>query len=393
MTDRERILAAVRGEPVDRIPWVPRMEFWYRARVRKGTMPAPLRGLTLNEVIDRLGLGYYAVVPDFTVRCDEFDMIDRALGIYNLPVFTYKATLQNVDRKILSRGKETVVEYHTPVGSIRTAALLTEEMLDGGASISYVTEHAVKAPKDFEVVGYIFENTKVTPQLDGYLAKRQEAGERGIVIAFTSGTACPMHHIMKDLMPVEQFFLAMHDHPALVERLAERIEPFFDAIQQCAADSPAEVVLLGGNYDDAITYPPFFRKYIMPPLQKYARQLHQRGKYLMTHTDGENKGLLDLYLETGFDVADSVCPAPMTRNTLAELYEAFANRITIWGGIPSVLLCADSATDADFRRFIDDVIERYGKKSRLILGVSDMVTAEAKWDRLQYISDKVKGIG
>ncbi len=392
MTDRERILAAIRGEPVDRLPWVPRLEFWYRAHTRRGTMPAHLRGLSLNQVIERLGVGYYAVVPDCTDKGHELDMIDRALGIYNLPVLPYKATLQNVERRILKRGKENVVEYHTPVGSIRLADLMTEEMLDGGASISYIMEHALQKPQDWEVVGYIFDNVKVEPQLEGYRAKRAEAGDRGIVIAYTSGTACPMHHIMKDLMPVEQFYFALHDHPAWVERLAKRIQPFFDQIQQCAAASPAEVVLLGGNYDDAITYPPFFAQHILPPLRDYAQLLHSRGKYLMTHTDGENRRLLPLYLETGFDVADSVCPYPMTSCRLDELLEAFAGRIIIWGGIPSVLLCADSASDADFRRFIDELIERHGRRTRFILGVSDMVTAEAEWDRLQYISAKVASI-
>jgi hypothetical protein len=32
MTDRERILATIRGETPDCIPWVPRLYFWYRAR-------------------------------------------------------------------------------------------------------------------------------------------------------------------------------------------------------------------------------------------------------------------------------------------------------------------------------------------------------------------------
>jgi len=47
MTERERILAAIRGEAPDRLPWVPRLEFWHRVRLRKGNLPAELRGLSL----------------------------------------------------------------------------------------------------------------------------------------------------------------------------------------------------------------------------------------------------------------------------------------------------------------------------------------------------------
>jgi hypothetical protein len=35
------------------------------------------------------------------------------------------------------------------------------------------------------------------------------------------------------------------------------------------------------------------------------------------------------------------------------------------------------------------LIERYGRESHFILGVSDMVTADADWDRVQYITEKV----
>lgn len=392
MTDRERILAGIRGDTPDRLAWVPRLEFWYRGRRRQNTLPAELRDLSLFEIADRLGVGQYAVVPDFTEITDETHMVDRTLGIYNLSVLPYRATLEGVDRQVTRRGCETVVEYHTPLGSIRTAAVLTDEMLDSGASISYVTEYAIRELRDFDIVGYIFSHVRVEPQWDGYLARQRQIGDRGIVVAFTSGTACPMQHIMKDLMPVEQFFFALHDYPAKVDRLAEQLTPFFDAIKKCAAESPAEVVLLGGNYDDAITYPPFFEKHILPGLRGYADQLHAKGKYLMTHTDGENRGLLSLYRAAQFDVADSVCPYPMTSCRLDELRAAFADCITIWGGIPSILLCRDSASDGDFREFIDDLLRRYGRASRFVLGVSDMVTADAEWDRLQYISDSVASL-
>jgi len=389
VTDRERILAAIRGDVPDRLPWVPRLEFWHRARLRQGTLPQELRSLDLVEIADKLGVGCYSVVPDFT-DCDlATDMLDRTLGIFSLPVLPYRVTLEGVDRKVTRRGHETIVEYHTPAGSIRTASIFTEEMLDAGASMSWVTEHAIRESRDFDVVGYIFSHLKVEPQREGYLERRRRVGDRGIVIAYAIGTACPMHHIMKEFMPVDQFFYALHDYPEKMQALAEQMEPFYDGIKRCAADSPGEVVLLGGNYDDSITYPPFFRKYIQPPLRDYAALLEARGKYLMTHTDGENRKLLPLYLETGFHVADSVCPYPMTSCRFDELMEAFAGRVAIWGGIPSVLLCEGSATRDDCRRYVGDVLARYGRSTRLILGVSDMVTADVEWDRFLYITEQI----
>ena len=82
----------------------------------------------------------------------------------------------------------------------------------------------------------------------------------------------------------------------------------------------------------------------------------------------------------------------MTRMTIDEIRAAFENRITIWGGIPSVLLCPDSASDAQFRSWIDTLIDRYGHESRFVLGVSDMVTADADWERLAYITARVAAL-
>jgi uroporphyrinogen-III decarboxylase len=389
MNDRERILAAIRGEVLDRIPWVPRLEFWYRARLRRGDMPAGLLDLSLQEVTQRLGVGHYASVPDFTELEEETDMADHSLGIFNLPVLPYRVVLEGVERRVTRRGQETVTEYQTPVGFLRTAEVFTEEMLDGGASIPWTSEHAIRQPADFDTAAYIFSRLRVEPRAGAWERRCRAVGDRGVAVAYVIGTACPIHHIMKELMPVEQFFLAQHDCPEKIDLLAQAMEPYYAAMKRVSAETGAEILLLGGNYDDSITHPRWFETHILPPLRDYAEMLHSKGQRLMTHTDGENRRLIPLYLRAGFDIADSLCPAPMTRMTLEEIRAAFEDRITIWGGIPSVLLCPDSVGESQFRLWIDRLVERYGHASRFVLGVSDMVTADASWDRLMYITEKV----
>jgi hypothetical protein len=252
-----------------------------------------------------------------------------------------------------------------------------------------VTEYAIQKPQDFSVVGYIFSHLKVEPRSEGLLARRERIGDGGIVVAWVSLSASPVHHILKEFMSVEQFFYALHDCPTEVARLAEAMEPYFQRIREVGAQSGAEVILWGANYDDALTSPPFFTEHILPSLRDYAEVLHQKDKFLMTHTDGESRRLLALFREAGFDIADSVCPSPMTSCTLDEFLEAFADRITVWGGIPSVLLCPGSADFDDLRCYVDNLLERHRGRSRFILGVSDMVTADADWSRLEYITEKV----
>jgi hypothetical protein len=82
----------------------------------------------------------------------------------------------------------------------------------------------------------------------------------------------------------------------------------------------------------------------------------------------------------------------MTRMTLEEVRRAFKNRITIWGGIPSTQLCIGSTTDDEFRRYTGELLARYGHADRLVLGVSDMVTADAELDRIKYLCDRINSL-
>jgi hypothetical protein len=65
-------------------------------------------------------------------------------------------------------------------------------MIASGVSDAFVTEHAIRELRDFEVVGYILSHLRVEPSYDGYEALRQQVGEKGIVVGFASSHACPI---------------------------------------------------------------------------------------------------------------------------------------------------------------------------------------------------------
>jgi hypothetical protein len=142
-----------------------------------------------------------------------------------------------------------------------------------------------------------------------------------------------------------------------------------------------------------ITYPPFFEQHIKPWLKKFADRLHLSGKFLITHTDGENSGLLDFYIDSKIDVADSICPAPMTKLTFKQVRDAFGSKITIMGGIPSIALTEDSMDENQFDRFLDKFFEDVGSGDHLILGISDTTPPAAKLERLLKIGDMVNNFG
>ncbi len=199
-----------------------------------------------------------------------------------------------------------------------------------------------------------------------------------------------MHHMLHDLMDPMAFFMAGYDYPDRLRELTEAMEPWFRAMHAALVESPAEVIFLGANYDETITYPPFFEAHVRPWLAELADLAHRHGKLLLTHTDGENQLLLPLYRRAGFDIADSLCPAPMTKVTLAEARKALPG-VTIWGGIPSVALLEASMEEGEFRRFLRDTMAVARDRSHLILGVADTTPVAASWERIQRITEAAVG--
>jgi len=387
MTHRQRILDACRGERLDHILWVPRLDLWYNARTRAGALPAQFRGLSLRDITRALGVGYHAVVPDFLGERPD-DVADRCLGIYRLKEMPFETLLRGVEREVRVTGGSTRVTYHTPVGDVSCRFSYTEEMQRAGATIAWVEEHVLKRAEDYRVLQFIFENLEVVRTRDRYCAWKDWVGEEGVAVAFCNGAASPMHHIMRDLMPMTQFFLELHDRPGELTALCDSMAPWFEAMLCAVAESPAEVIFVGGNYDETITYPPFFEEHILPWLQRAAELAHEHDKLLLTHTDGENAGLIRLYRRAGFDIADSLCPSPMTKLTLADVIRELPG-VTIWGGIPSTAVVESAMSDADFDRLLDQTIAIARDRPHLILSIADTMPADGSFDRVQRITDRV----
>jgi hypothetical protein len=393
-THRERMLKAARGEWADYLPWAPRIDLWFNSNSSRGSLPPKYPpDATLDEIADDIGGGYHKIIPEFlNIRSPE-DNIDRGIGVYRLKGMAYRPELVDVTREVKKEGDITDVTYHTPVGSVSCKIRYTAEMRRAGASITWISEPVIKVPKDYKTVGFIFKNMKILPDYQNYLEFQEKVGNKGYVPAFANLSASPMHHIMKEFFDVGTFYLEMYDHPKEMRQLAEDLEPYYDQIFRVLADSPAEVIYSGGNFDAMITYPPFFKDCIMPHLQKLAGLIHPRGKLLQCHCDGESKGLLDLFAESGMDIAEALCPKPMTKVTISEMKNAFKGKITIFGGISSVVLLEQSMSDEEFEQFMKNMFREISPGDRFILGIGDTTPPDAKFERLLRITEMVQEWG
>ena len=396
MTVKERILATLQGKPTDVIPFVPRLDIWYNANSKASTLPHPYEKATLQEITDELGLGYHAIVPTFKDFIDSDGDLDVGLGLYHLKNHPYRLRFHNIKRSYRrdASGK-LCVEYETPKGKITTTVVHTEEMKKSGMTLYVIREHAIKSYEDYAAMAYILENAEVVPYYDDFAKFKDEfIGHRGVAVALSAMFAGAGHYLVKELMSIDTFYYEMIDRPDEMTAFVQAIKPFCNKLFNAALNSPAEIVLSGANYDTSITAPNMFEEYILPDLQEQSERLHSVGKYLATHTDGENTGLLPLYARAGFDIADSICPSPMTKISLEETRRVFENsNITIWGGIPSISVLESIMDDYTFEKLIDDTFSCIGAGNRMILAIADTVPPATKFERILHIAKKAREFG
>ena len=95
MTNRQRLLTILDGNSPDRVPWIPRMDIWYRAQINRNTLPERFSGMSLREMEKALRLGTPA-------REGHVHRIE-----YN-----------NMDVNVRQEGLDTITEYVTPKGTL-----------------------------------------------------------------------------------------------------------------------------------------------------------------------------------------------------------------------------------------------------------------------------------
>ena len=390
-THKQRILTALKGEMPDTLPYVPRIDLWYNANLAFDTLPVQHKGRTQDEISRAQGWALHKIVPEFLKVDKPEDTLHRALGLYRLKemVFDFRFS-PAVDIEVRREGDYTTVLYHTPVGSVSTKTMYSDEMRRAGASITWIEEHVIKRPEDYKVVGYLFENIELVPSFERFRAWQKYIGEDGVPGTMIGLACSPMHHIQKEFLDATDFYFHYNDCQKEMHALAESVAHFFDQGLKIIADSPAELVLWGGNVDDMITYPEYFAQEITPWIRKASQTLGAKGKVALVHCDGENHGLMDLIRDSGMHVAEAICPYPMTKVKIEEYYQRWSGKLTLFGGIPSNMVLAESATDEEFEAYLDHLFKVIAPGKRFVLGIADTTPPNAVFERLIRIGERVE---
>ncbi|MCL2060576.1 MAG: hypothetical protein FWH01_16250 [Oscillospiraceae bacterium] len=373
MTNRQLFNALLDGEPTGpagQILWAARLDVWYRQLKATDTLPEKYAGMSLNQIHKAMEIG-------FPQKSDEKNRL-------------FKPEINGV-RQYEERDGDNLHRYfETPFGTVYDTYHV--DAYRAANRLSFATTHIgyrLKGEKDFKPVRYILENTTYVPYYDDYYAYEEEIGDDGLAFIFTAND--PFSTVMRDYAGIEQFCYLLADYPELVDGLIGALAEKMEAeLQPIMFGCPARVAHHGGHYDSMVTSPPLFEKYILPYLQRFSGELHGMGKFLALHTDADSRLIMGLLEGAGMDMAECFCTAPMVGVTLEQALDCWGDRVIIWGGVPSIILCPDSCSYGDFVDYMSAAIALIrSRKCRVILGVSDNVMPETDITRLEKITDMV----
>ena len=354
MTRRERLLAALRGQEVDRIPWSPCMDGYY-------TSSLPEQGYDMDLIE--------------TMRFLRSDIMERHVPIV-------KEEVKGLSIREVVRGDTITYEYVTPIG------ILTEERKRSGRTI-YRSRHLLRSVEHLKTYQYIVENTTYGPRFDEFLARDRFIGQDGL--ATPSGNLTPIQSLLQHLMGVEGVVYALADHPNEMNELLEVMHEQNLESYRLLAESPAHVVFTYEDTSTTVMSPAMYLSYSAPQLDEYADILHQGGKVFITHMCGKLKGFARLVGAGLMDGIDSLCP-PTTGDLWAhEAREIWGEEKVIIGGIEPPALVWMSVEETT--RYVTDVLNQMAPGRAFILSTGDAVAYGTPIENLLAITEVVERKG
>ena len=300
MTPKERVLAILNRQPVDRLP----VDLWHTPEIA-----AALRN-HFNVAEDFAmwrALGLDKIVWDFMdYRTDAGERAGGQSGAGAESGGT--RTMWGVPLKEIQAGEAHYAEFGSaPLADFNTAALLDQypwwpkvERFNYDAAVAL----AQKASSDYVVIGPWVSFYEIYCQLRG----------------------------------LEQAMMDLIENPELVEAILDRVEAIqTEMMKEFFARAKGHLDLVFISDDIAgqkslLMSPRLWQRHLQPRLKRWCDLIHAHDLRVFYHTDGAARPLIKPILDCGVDVLNPIqhaCPGM----DLAELKTEFGSRVIFHGGV------------------------------------------------------------
>jgi hypothetical protein len=203
----------------------------------------------------------------------------------------------------------------------------------------------------------------------------------------------PFYYFLEVLAGYEQAYFHLEDYPQEVDHLlGVMTDVQKDKEWPLILQSPGQLILTDAHISSQFTPPKIYEKYILPYHLELNDQIHASGKWSAMHADADTSRILDLILESGWDMVECFVTEPMVPVTLDQARDRWGSQIIIWGGIPSLML-SPTVSETEFRSYVNNIFSVIAPGDAFILGVADNVMADSSIDRIAWISEQVEKRG
>lgn len=360
MSARERILAALQGKPVDRLPFVPLIDTYTVL-----DMPAPILQAMQTASSEGYWQGMLAAFREigcdimlrhvYTTRSEGGAPYLNGFGRFKSPV----AASSRMEGSLL------VERLETPNGTLTGSWGFT----DMHGWIPHPVKHLVTNHEELKLFTYAVEHLileKPEPDFENFIKAERAVGEAGI--ATTSSNNTPIMELIEAIWGLDNTYFMLHDYPDEVEAILDRLHQVQRLTMERIAESPAKVVIDYENTSSTLLSPKIFRHYCLPLLNEYADILHAAGKIFLIHMCGKLRAFAGDMASARFDGIADITPYPTGDFPLDEAAAALPGKILVGGIDPTTFINPDlRQVEAE----ISALIERIKPYPGVLLGSAD----------------------
>ena len=363
MTGKERILAALRQQPVDRVPWVPLL------------VPYTIAGFP-KDAPHRVAEAQRAVGCDIWTQS-----IADKIGLW-MPKPTSKITriLYFVDGDVVSG-------YETPEGTI------TERQRSGiGGSMNAPVKHLLETPQDLKAYRYLLSKSFlfVADLTEHYNWEKAVVGDDGVITDVGIGMT-PHQMFINFYAGVENTYNLQAEEPELFDEVMDMMHTQYKhQIRETAKRSSADILISSENTSWTIMSPAIFEKYCANQLSEYADILHEYGKLHVIHACGKLSYMSSQMASCRFDCIADIAPGPTGDMELWEAVDAFPGK-AVKGGIGADTFISDNPRDCYDKAM--EILEKTRGRLGILLGSGDSVPNGTSMENLRAITKAVEEAG
>ncbi len=295
MKPRERVLKALMHEEPDRVP----------------LFELAVSPLVLGKIFNKKPEECLSIYAGWE---KEFDLYEK-LGLDSSTVYTLMFNPKN------ARGldKDRYVDSWGRIYSANVSASYISHFYMGG----YLT-----TPEKYE------EFPRLDP-LDSWGIEQfkiavKAAGDRILPVAAVGS----IWEVQGEALGWENMFRYIFTNPQFVKRVLADSTKFLIELGKACIDLGAEVLLDWDDYGythGPMISPKHFEQFIYPCLKKAADTFHKKGAFLMVHSDGDIRLLMDLIIKAGVDAIQPL--EPKAGMDIGEVAEKWGEKICLVGNI------------------------------------------------------------